>query len=428
MNLSLKIKKRTQPEWLVWLLVFVPFMFGFLFDFLPIPSGLKYIIDVAWVFLLALCCINLYHQRIIISSQMRFIIGWIVAYLLFTFITYVFNYQSVFYYLMGIRNNFRYYFAFISFVFFLEKDDIESYLKIFDIIFWLNSVIMIFQYFALGYERDNLGGIFGTESGCNGYTNIFFVIICAKSIVYYLSKKEKTWVMLSKCGMVLLLSTLSELKFFFVEFVFLLIVSVVFSGNSSRKILVIVSGIAAVVIFANILFALFPYFSNLTSISNLIQHQTEGYSGAGTIGRLSSIKMVTELFLDTVPKVLFGLGLGNCGTSTIEFFKTPFYKEYGDIRYFWFSTAHVTLETGYIGFALFSGFFILIFVLAAIALKRRLVNENYCRLAIVVALSSILIVVYNSSLRTEAAYMIYFILSLPFAVMKNHEGGEALDE
>lgn len=424
MNLSLRIKKRSQPEWLVLLLIFMPFMFAFLFEFLPIPSGVKYVMDLAWVFLLVLCCLNLYHNRVIVSSEMKFIIGWIIAYLLFTFITYIFNYQSILYYLMGVRTNFRYYFAFISFVFFLEKEDTDSFLKIFDILFWISALLTVFQYFALGYKGDHLGGIFGTGAGCNGYSNIFFIIICAKSIVYYLEKKESTFLMISKCGTVLLLSALSELKFFFIEFIFLLIVSVAFSGNSPRKIVVIISGILAVAVFVNLLFILFPYFSNLTSLSLIIKHQTEGYTGVGTIGRLSAISTVTELFLDTVPKILFGLGLGNCATSTTEIFNTPFFKEHEGLRYIWFSTAHVTLETGYIGFAVFVGFFILVSVLAAIVLKRKKSDPNYCRMAIVIALSSVLVVIYNSSLKTEAGYMIYFFMSLPFIAMKNHKNGE----
>lgn len=428
MDLKLRIKKRTQPEWLVWLLVFAPFMLGTLFDFLPIPSLVKYVIDVAWVMLVFIAALNIYYQRIKIYSQLKTLSLFILAFLLYTLIIYIFNFQSPFYYLMGVRNNFRFYFAFISFVIFLEEDDISNYLKWYDALFWVNAVVMLFQYFVLGYKQDYLGGLFGTQSGCNGYVNIFFVIICAKSIVYYLGKKENIWYMLLKCGTAMLLATFSELKFFFIEFVVLIMVAVIFSGNSVRKILVVIGGILAVVLFINLLYILFPYFSELNNLAMLIEHQSEGYSGAGTIGRLNSIKIISDTFFDTPFKKLTGLGLGNCDTSTVDFLNTPFYKEHGYLRYFWFSTAHVTLETGYIGFAFFAGFFALIFVLMVIALKKGTVDKNLCRLTLVVSVGAILIVIYNSSLRTEAAYMIYFILSLPFAAMKNKRSGDTLNE
>lgn len=424
MDLRLRIKKRSQPEWLVWIVVFAPFALGVLFDFLNIPSVFKYLIDVVWLVLVFLVCANLYHRRVIVNPYIKHIAVWIVLYLLFTFFVYIFNYQSVFYYLMGIRNNFRYYFVFLSFVFFLQSDDIESALKWFDILFWINAVIMIYQTLILDFAQDHIGGLFGSESGCDGYTNIFLVIICSKSIIYYLSKKESIWMMLSKCATALFLATLSELKFFYIEFLVLIIVAVVISGNSWRKLIVITGGMLAIVIFVNLLFILFPYFSDLNNIAKIIEYQTAGYSGDGTIGRLSSIRMITEMFFDTLPKMLFGLGLGNCNTSTIDFFNTPFYQQYGGIRYIWFSTAHVTLETGYIGLLFYIGFFVLLFVLAFFMMKSEKVNKDYCRLTIVTVVCSILIFIYNSSLRSEAGYMIYFILSLPFASIKNYENGD----
>lgn len=422
MDLRLKIKKRTQPEWLVWLLIFAPFSFGVLFDFLPVPALLKYVVDVAWVMLLIIVAMNMYRQKIKMDSDVKTLSIWVLAFLIFTFVTYIFNYQSALYYIMGVRNNFRFYVAFLSFIFFIQEDDVDTYLKLFDYIFWINAVVMLFQYFALGYNQDNLGGLFGTQSGCNGYVNIFFVIICAKSIVFYLDKKEKTLNMMSKCAAALLLATFAEIKFFFIEFFVIILVAVLVSGNSVRKILVISSGVIAVFISVNLLFILFPYFSNLNTFETLWEHQMAGYTGSDTIGRLSSIPMISELFFDTIPKKLAGLGLGNCDTSNVSFLNTPFYQTYGYLRYFWFSTAHITLETGYIGFTLFSGFFAMVAILSAINIKKNSPHTLYFRLSVVAAISCILVVIYNSSLRTEAAYMIYFILSLPFALKNNSIG------
>lgn len=422
MNLQIKIKKRSQPEWLVWLLVFVPLLFGTLFDFLALPMLFKYVLDITWVMLLIIAAINLYNGNFLVNRNHKVLFGWIAAFLLFTFLVYLFNYQSVFYYIMGIRNNFRYYFVFFAFILFLNLDDIKYYLKVFDIFFWINAVIMPIQFFAFGYKQDSLGGIFGTQSGCNGHLNIFFVIVCAKSVIDYLNKNERTVLMLTKCGVSLLLSTFAEIKYFYIEFIMIMIVAVLVTSFSWRKLLVIIGGTLAVITAVNLLIIIFPYFSDLFSLDAILESQAKGYSGINTIGRLNAIPTVSEIFLDTIPKKLMGLGLGNCDTSNVEFFDTPFYKEYGHLRYFWFSTAHITLETGYIGFSFFLGFYVLIAVLSVIEIRKGSPYKTYWQLAIVIAVSSVMIVIYNSSLRTEVGYMIYFMLSLPFALQKQVRG------
>lgn len=422
MNLQIKIKKRSQPEWFVWLLVFMPFLFGTLFDFLPLPSFLKYALDAAWIMSLVLFIINLYHERIQLNTNLKIIIGWIAAFLIFTFFVYIFNYQSVFYYIMGVRNNFRFYVAFISFIAFLSMDDIKAYLRMFDIIFWINAVIMLIQYFILGYKQDSLGGIFGTQAGCNGYVNIFFVVYFAKIIVDYLNKTEKTSMMFFKSVTLLLLATFAEIKFFYLEFAIIILVASLVTSFSWRKLLVITGGAAAVIIFINLMIMIFPYFSDLVSLDAVLKDQSEGYSSAEAVGRLNAITTMSELFHDTVFQKLTGLGLGNCDTSNIDFLNTPFYKEFGYLRYFWFSTAHITLETGYLGLIFFAGFFVLTTVLSAFSMKKETENKMYWQLSIVVAISGILIFIYNSSLRTEAAYIMYFVMSLPFAMQKEVRG------
>ena len=418
MNLQLKIKKKSQPEWLVWLLVFMPFMFGTLFDFLPLPSVLKYALDAAWVILLALFIFNLYYKRIHLDTNFKLLIGWIIAFLAFTFLVYLFNYQSVFYYLMGIRNNFRFYVSFIAFITFLSDEDVQNYMRIFDYLFWINAAIMLFQYIFLDYKQDSLGGIFGTQAGCNGYVNIFFVVYFAKIIIGYLNKSEKTSLMVLKSATLLLLATFAEIKYFYVEFIVIVFVSLLVTSFSWRKLLVIVGSAVAVVVFVNLLILIFPYFADLVSIEAILKDQSEGYSSADAIGRLNAVSTMSRVFLDTIPQKLTGLGLGNCDTSTVDLFNTPFYQEYGYLRYFWFSTAHLTLETGYLGLMFFVGFFVMVAVLSAISLKKGSENKTYWQLSLVVAICSILIFIYNSSLRTEAAYIIYFVLSLPFALQK----------
>jgi len=92
---------------------------------------------------------------------------------------------------------------------------------------------------------------------------------------------------------------------------------------------------------------------------------------------------------------------------------TPFYQRYSYLHYTWFSAAMLFLETGYVGLVLYGMFFVLVF---QHAFRRRKVGGNviYCQLAMMMVVVSGILLFYNSSLRTEAAYMIYFVFAAPF--------------
>ena len=77
------------------------------------------------------------------------------------------------------------------------------------------------------------------------------------------------------------------------------------------------------------------------------------------------------------------------------------------------------LETGLLGFALYCLFFVYVFVAAGRRQKNGEADTVLCQMAMVMAVMSIFFIVYNVSMRTESAYLVYFILSLPFLKGKN---------
>ena len=87
------------------------------------------------------------------------------------------------------------------------------------------------------------------------------------------------------------------------------------------------------------------------------------------------------------------------------------------------STAFLVLETGIVGLVLYIAFFVFLFFAVHKIQKRQLASDLYCGLSKMMAVVSLIIVVYNVSMRTEAAYMMYFVLSLPFiqARAKQHK-------
>lgn len=428
-KMTLTIKKRSQPGWLMWLIIVLPFLLGLLNDFLGLPWMIRYLLDAAWIVLLLMM---LRFQQQVNLKLVKGFLGWICLFLLCTGAAYLIQFQSPLYYIWGARNNFRFYVAFLAFAVFLKPRDVEDYMNLFDKLFWVNVAVSVFQFFVLGFERDYLGGIFGTEIGGNAYTNVFFVIVVTKSLLFYLEKKEKAWVCVSKCAAALFVAALAELKFFFAEFIIIIVLAVLFTSFTWRKFWVIIGGLVAVVGFAALLVVLFPGFKGFLTISWLYENAVSdsGYTSSGDLNRLTAISQINELWLNSWGQRLFGLGLGNCDTSSFAAVNTPFYEAYGDMHYTWLSHAFMYLECGWIGLIFYFGFFVLAY-LRAYRIERRSdgIAKTYCCLARIMVVCCVLIAVYNSSLRTEVGYMAYFVLAVPFVFEREkqyRQGEDAL--
>ena len=420
-NYKIKIKSRTQPQWLCWLLIVMPFLFGALTEGLSIPGVIKYLLDIAWLILL----IMMFKMKIQDSKRRSSTITtWAILFFIYTLLGYVLLYQSALFYLWGVRNNFRYYVAFAAFCTFLEPEDAEDYLELFDKIFWVNVVVSLVQYFFLDKKGDALGGIFGVTSGCNGYSNVFFVIVLTKSVVFYMERRESLQACFCKFVAVILVSVLAELKFFFVEAVAILIFAALYTNFSWRKVGILLGGALGLSAGAALLTVLFPHFEEFFSLEWFWEAASsdEGYTYSGDLNRMTVITEINERFFDTITLKLFGMGLGNCDNAAYAFLITPFFDQYSGLHYTWLSTAYIYLETGWVGLIFFFGFFVLAFMNAQkIEKKCTGLAKSYCRIAKIMAIMCVMIGIYNASLRTEAGYMAYFVLAIPNVLAKKKE-------
>lgn len=411
-KLVIRIKKPSQAEFLLWIILLLPFLFGMLIEFIGLPSAVKYICDIAWLGLLLL----LFLQRGTKTWEQKILIGFVVCFLLYTLLGFIVNLQSPLYYLWGVRNNFRVYVVFFAVIAFAKQRGRDGFLGFFDKVFWINAVVCLVQYFLFEKQQDFLGGLFGTEKGCNAYLNNYFVIMAIMELTQYLNGKKSLLDCILKCGTMLVISALAELKFFYAEFVVIVVMAVLLTDFSWKKVLVIVGGFAGVALTTRLLVTLFPLFEGTFSLESMLEVALSdaGYTGSGGVNRLNSIPYISQRFLKTLPEQIIGLGLGNCDTASFSFLNTPFYIKHSAINYTWFSSAFVFLETGYIGLGFFFGFFLLVFFRARKVGKKQPHNKLYCQMAMIGAVCCIMIGIYNSALRSECGYMMYFMLALPF--------------
>lgn len=389
---------------------FFPAAQAFLTELLPIPDAIKFLCDGFLVLLL----LKLFSQRFtkIDNYSMPFVV--IVG--LFFFITlvgYLFNYQSVFYYLWGLRNNIRMFVAFFAFAYLADWEDAKGWIKALDVLFVINFAVVILQYFS-GYGQDYIGGIFGTSKGCNGSLLIFLCIVFAKTILSFMRGEEK----MSKCIFVsvasLLVSTLSELKMFFILFILILFMASFMTAHSIKKTLFFAFGAVLVVLFGTLLTVLYKDFADFLSFDSLIKALTDtGYATDEDIGRFTALPVISQRFLPGFFRKLFGLGLGNCDSSSLSMFNTPFFESHQTVHYSYFSYAFLFLETGFVGLALYASFFVASFFVSRKLKKLEMADEFACQMSIILSVICLILLVYNSSLRMEIGFMLFFVLALP---------------
>ena len=392
--------------------VFILTMFSILLiDSFQFPSIIKYFIDMG---LALLTLLN--FRKLCNFCGSKAIYVWIIAFFIYSILGYMANYQSIIYYLWGLRNNFRFYLFFLLCIVILKKKDIPHFYRFLDILLLVNIFVCTIQYFALGFKRDYLGGVFGTFQGCNGYINLFMVIVLTKSVIYYINKKEPMYKCIYTIGATVYIAALAELKFYFAELIIVVAIAILITSFSWRKVIVIMGSLIALVVGINCLVLIFPEWSSTFSIKGFFEvgASEAGYTGSGDLNRLTAIPTIAERYLVTPGKFLGGYGLGNCDYGSSDLVTTPFYNSYGWLHYTWLSSAFVFFEMGAIGLLFFFGFFLLVFILIRDKMRRCNSYTEPAQIAQVMAVICVVIGIYNSSLRTEAGFMAYFILSLPF--------------
>lgn len=405
---KIQINPNSMARKLAMLILVLPFCFAGL-DLAGVSGIGKLILDGAWV-LLAL--IPLVKGRISVRRELLGLLMIPGAFFLLSLPVCLTRWQSPFYYLWGLRNYARFYVFFFAVAGAFREADGERCLNLLDRLFWPNFLLCLIQ-FAFGYRQDCLGGLFGIAKGCNGYTILYFSLILTRSVLRYLTGAESAAACFGKLAAAVLTAAMAELKFFFLLIAFILAASALLTPPSSRKMPMVLLGAAAVClggIWLGRMYGEFRAFLTWEGIQELLRDKH--YATGDDLGRFSAISQLSRRFLRTVPSRMFGLGLGNCDTSSMALFRTPFYETHRDIHYTYFSHAFLYLETGYVGLCLY----LLFFMICLIAAVRRISRGNplFCRMGAVIAAVCVMLTAYNASLRTEAGFLAYFALALPF--------------
>ncbi|MDP4142968.1 MAG: hypothetical protein Q8936_00595 [Bacillota bacterium] len=413
--LLILIKPNKHPIRLIYAQIIYNSIVKFGISCLHLPSSANYITDILTFLILVEALIHLPSKKI--KGYIWLPCFVILTLFLITITGFIVNSQSIALYFWGVRNNFRMYIFFLGCVVLLKKKDIDGIFKVLLLISIFNTLFVTVQYFKFGIEQDYLGGVFGTSKGVNAFENIFMCVICIVTIVQFLYKKITAVLMLAVVFSSVYIAALSELKMFFVELAIIVVCVVILNKTSKKTILLVLGCVLSIYVGTQCLYQIFPHSKNYFSVKNIIAANNT-YSSATDLGRLTATKTVSNMFLNhNKLKYLFGLGMGSAETSQISIFNSKFFNEYGDtLHYTWLSSAFMLIENGWSGLIIYLVFFIVIF---GLGFKIRNLNKqvmDYCIMTQIFAVLCCVIVFYNSSLRMEAGYYAYFMLSIPFAL------------
>lgn len=409
-------------EYLIYGILIVTIFSGFFAD-LGLPHSICYLADVMSVFLVVLAIKNFTIDKI---RQGKIPLIFMALWLLFMVFTSLGKEASCLRMLWALRNWYRFIPIFAAVFLFLSVKNIEFIFRWMKIFYWVNAALIIFEFAVLGLRKDNLSGLFGNAIGGNGHNNVFICIVLILCLYeWYQGGEFRT-----RHGLVffssLIIAGLSELKVYYFEFVLIVAVAfaLIFLGRNVTKTEAckfVVWSLSSLSAGLYLLYRYYPYhFRVVTGKVSLLSYEETVREYGYVLGRISGVfELYEKFFSDSLWYALTGFGFGNCEYSAYSRLTSPFYNRYHYLNYLWCSDHLLFLEGGIIGLLLF----VLIFLAFAAVYAKRLIAElkesragreskSYTFIGFLYILIVLINLIYNSSIRTDIAYLSYFILAV----------------
>lgn len=416
---NLKVDTKSISKILTIELLFV-FFSSALIHFLHFPSSITYSIDIMNVLIFLYFLTSMHGKNIIASCRYNKIYGWTILLIVTCLFTALINYVNPLLVIWGARNLLRYFPFFMLLIIYWDSKDADKFTN-FLLRFQIpNFIIVLYQFYVLGYSQDYLGGIFGYTAGCNKYVNIYMCIVVTMIVAKYIKKKISLLLLVYTIISWMYIAALAELKIAFIEIPVIVILAIVINKPSLRT--MFITGILCLGIYIGVYFIIryFPQwelvFQSMDSLIGIGGETGGGYN----ISRFSAFKEINSIFFDnSIFYNLFGYGLGNCEYSSFSFLVSDFYKKYGHYNYRWFSHQMWFLQCGYLGIICLVIYAFNLF--SWIISNRRRFNDNseHLTYGIIILVLMAINFIYNATLTSEVGYLLFGMLAVPFIYYKN---------
>lgn len=428
-----------QAKTLVWAqLLFVAVMlFGT--TELGLPSSIKGVTDVLTLSCVVICFFRgrkkLLRKRINSVDVCIFVY---FIYCLFSSISVGVNFGLA---IWAFRTTFRFYLFYYCCVALLDENDAWSIYRGFEVLFFVNFALVLFQLLIQHKSGDYLGGMFGIEQGANTYMNIYLVVMMAFEAAKYLEGAISLRTLAVYIFITAFISVFAELKYLFAELAAIFLLAVVFSRKSRKTVFFVVIVTVAAILGLRALQAVYPEsFDLLSDTQGIENYLSASWANGQEIGRTTAKEFIDEHFHsspslrriyglgydDTLLNSLFGIGFG--GTEDSVFADSKFASSYAMTNYSAFEFAFRYLETGYVGLLLYSVIYIAIFMKS----YRKLTSCNDAMtralcVSVCILVPLVFMNIWYGNLRYECSYILFFALSC-FSLRSRQDSGNLKEE
>ena len=234
------------PKRIIFAILCVTIISDALIAELNVPSNITYFNDLLWVLLLY----YLIKRRALKSMQRTGLKSNVIILGLFAFVLFLsalLNFVNPLLVLWATRNSLRFYVFYVACIYYLNINDVKDILNLFFIVQIINFAIALYQFFALGLSRDNLGGIFGHGNGMA--LNTFQAIVYTYYLAGYFYKKQPLYKVIIVAITSIIIAAMAEEKAYYDYFVIITIIVIILSRVSLKTALIVV-GCAVIIPFS----------------------------------------------------------------------------------------------------------------------------------------------------------------------------------
>ena len=408
---------------LIYMQIYIVLYIRFFISILRFPTALKYLTDGVTIILFFILLLR--YSKVFKSRKDINIL--IIIFLLFTMIGAIYNVVPIHLFLWGLRNIFRFYIFYLAILAYLRIEDVKKILNIILNAYWVNLIITIIEYFIFNIRGDYLGGIFGTEQGCNGISNLFICAVLALIFSLYINKNIKLSTLIIYSLSFFAIASLAELKVCYFEYIMILALVILFAKPSLKTFILIFVSMFSFIIGIWILSIFFPdSVAQLLDFDTAASYLSEKWREDISFTRTNLISLTVEYFFKTdLAKYFLGYGLGACEVSS--YFTSNFYSLYGDMNYRMYGVSNLLLQTGFIGL----GLYMMYYIIQVCSNYKKIVNINvknrFLPLWIrVLAILSIFLTFYGYATLEDFSYVIFFFFAIP-QIIETYNGVLEID-
>ncbi len=415
----IRFKKKDIPKYIIMLELFFTCFIYFFIDVVRLPSVFKYTCDILNLILLMYILGKLKSIRNRTSKNVIYILLLVGIFILLSFVFWIPNYSNVLLLLWGARNTFRFLIFFVACILFLDKLFIKKILAKVDLLIIINFLLCLFEFVVMNLSGDNIGGGFGTSSGCNAPLNALLIIVTTFNASKYLNKEKSIFEAILYIGLCAIIAGMAELKVFVFEVILVISLVSLFSKGLIKKIAIVVIAIIFSLASIKLIEMLIPGWDGFFTVENMYKmvSSTKGYTNSGDLNRVTSISTLNRMFFSNNINWI-GFGLGNCEYSdSFSVLNSSFFKSYGYLHYGWFSIAKIYLELGWFGIISYISIWGYTLICALRSLKKEYFYKTFIA---TISIMSIFLFFYNNTMNLDGAYLIYLCLSITYIFNKGN--------